>query len=117
MKESKVINRERAKREQRGLISEFAFEREQQRARSLRSVLGRYVATELEPNLGRYVATELEPKLIRYVATEVELKLGRYVVTDLFRNVDTTSVHAFSSTLRCYLPNTVANPSHVPRHF
>ncbi|KAF3592438.1 hypothetical protein DY000_02024111 [Brassica cretica] len=55
--------------------------------------------------LGRYVATELEPKF------------GRYVATELFRNVDTTSVHAFSSTLRCYLPNTVANPSHVPRHF
>ncbi|KAF3503535.1 hypothetical protein F2Q69_00040685 [Brassica cretica] len=50
--------------------------------------------------LGRYIATEFEPKLSRYVATE------------LFRNVDTTSVHAFSSTLRCYLPNTVANPSH-----
>ncbi|KAF3501631.1 hypothetical protein F2Q69_00043104 [Brassica cretica] len=31
MKDSKVINRKRAKREQRGLISEFAFEREQQR--------------------------------------------------------------------------------------
>ncbi|KAF3577321.1 hypothetical protein DY000_02034272 [Brassica cretica] len=30
MKESKVINRKRAKREQRGLNSEFAFEREQQ---------------------------------------------------------------------------------------
>ncbi|KAF3602004.1 hypothetical protein F2Q69_00035648 [Brassica cretica] len=30
MKDSKVINRKRAKREQRGLISEFAFEREQQ---------------------------------------------------------------------------------------
>ncbi|KAF3523628.1 hypothetical protein F2Q69_00047434 [Brassica cretica] len=80
-------------------------------------VLGRYVATELEPKIGRYVATELEPKLGRYVATELEPKLGRYVVTKLFRNVDTTSVHAFSSTLRCYLPNTVANPSHVPRHF
>ncbi|KAF2572323.1 hypothetical protein F2Q70_00002397 [Brassica cretica] len=37
--------------------------------------------------LGRYVATELEPKFDRYVATE------------LLRNVDTTSVHAFSSTL------------------
>ncbi|KAF3508670.1 hypothetical protein F2Q69_00005403 [Brassica cretica] len=55
--------------------------------------------------LGRYVAAELKPKFDRYGATE------------LFRNVDTTSVHAFSSTLRCYLPNTVANPSHVPRHF
>ncbi|KAF3582526.1 hypothetical protein DY000_02030681 [Brassica cretica] len=30
MKDSKVINRKRAKREHRGLISEFAFEREQQ---------------------------------------------------------------------------------------
>ncbi|KAF3581433.1 hypothetical protein DY000_02033471 [Brassica cretica] len=30
MKESKIINRKRAKREQGGLISEFAFEREQQ---------------------------------------------------------------------------------------
>ncbi|KAF3563801.1 hypothetical protein DY000_02015375 [Brassica cretica] len=55
--------------------------------------------------LGRYVATEFEPKLSRYIATE------------LFRNIDKTSVHAFSSTLRWYLPNTVANPSHVPRHF
>ncbi|KAF3502379.1 hypothetical protein F2Q69_00041219 [Brassica cretica] len=100
--------------------------------------LGRYVPTELEPELGRYVATELEPELGRYVATELELELGRYVVTEcllglyvatefepnfvryvateLFRNVNTTSVHALSSTLRCYLPNTVANPSHVPRH-
>ncbi|KAF2584388.1 hypothetical protein F2Q70_00035679 [Brassica cretica] len=43
--------------------------------------------------------------------------LGRYVATELYRNVDTTSIHASSSTLRCYLPNTVANPSHVPRHF
>ncbi|KAF2580255.1 hypothetical protein F2Q68_00005512 [Brassica cretica] len=54
--------------------------------------------------LGRYVATELEPKI------------GRYVATELFRNIDTTLVHAFSSTLRCYLPKTVANPFHVFRH-
>ncbi|KAF3523764.1 hypothetical protein F2Q69_00046659 [Brassica cretica] len=90
--------------------------------------LGRYIATELEPNLSRYVATELEPKLGRYVATVLELKLGRYVAikleqelepkighyvaSELFRNVDTTLVHAFSSTLRCYLPKTVANPFH-----
>ncbi|KAF3569195.1 hypothetical protein DY000_02017513 [Brassica cretica] len=53
----------------------------------------------------------------RYVATELEHELGRYVATELFRNVDTTSVHAFSYTLRCNLPNTVANPSHAPRHF
>ncbi|KAF2557073.1 hypothetical protein F2Q68_00016347 [Brassica cretica] len=38
--------------------------------------------------------------------------LGRYVATELFRNIDTTLVHAFSSTLRCYLPKTVANPFH-----
>ncbi|KAF3517157.1 hypothetical protein DY000_02060199 [Brassica cretica] len=35
----------------------------------------------------------------RYVATELELKLGRYVATEHFRNIDTTSVHAFSSIL------------------
>ncbi|KAF3540737.1 hypothetical protein F2Q69_00022158 [Brassica cretica] len=91
-------------------------------AQSLRSdrasvPLGRYVATELKPQkLSRYVATELEPKLGSYVATELEPKLGRYVAIGLYRNVDTTLVHAFSSTLRCYLPKTVANQFHVPRH-
>ncbi|KAF3554505.1 hypothetical protein F2Q69_00014169 [Brassica cretica] len=55
--------------------------------------LGRYVATELEPELGHYVATELEPKLGRYVATkqslgcyvatELEQELGSYVATGL----------------------------------
>ncbi|KAF3582487.1 hypothetical protein DY000_02033092 [Brassica cretica] len=34
-----------------------------------------------------------------YVATKLEPKLGCYVATELFRNVDTTLVHAFSSTL------------------
>ncbi|KAF3600311.1 hypothetical protein F2Q69_00035702 [Brassica cretica] len=87
------------------------------RRRAPAKKLGRYVATELEPKLGRYVATGLEPKLSRYEATELEPKFGRYVATGLFRNVDTKSVHAFSSTLRCYLLNTIANPSHVPRHF
>ncbi|KAF3515897.1 hypothetical protein DY000_02060344 [Brassica cretica] len=52
----------------------------------------------------------------RYVATELEQKLGRYVATELFRNVYTTLIHAFSSTHRCYLPKTVANPFHVSRH-
>ncbi|KAF2585133.1 hypothetical protein F2Q70_00035419 [Brassica cretica] len=52
----------------------------------------------------------------RYVATELDRAFGRYVATELFRNVNTTLVHAFSSTLRCYLPKTVANPFHVPRH-
>ncbi|KAF3590906.1 hypothetical protein DY000_02021750 [Brassica cretica] len=37
---------------------------------------------------------------------------ARSLATELFRNVDTTLVHAFSSTLRCYLPKTVANPFH-----
>ncbi|KAF3585717.1 hypothetical protein F2Q69_00029487 [Brassica cretica] len=44
------------------------------------------------------------------------LPIGRYVATELFRNVDTTLVHAFSSTLPCYLPKTIANPFHVSRH-
>ncbi|KAF2532082.1 hypothetical protein F2Q70_00030345 [Brassica cretica] len=46
----------------------------------------------------------------------LEPKLGRYVATELFRDVDTTLIHAFSSTLLCYLPKTVANPFHVSRH-
>ena len=52
----------------------------------------------------------------RYVATKSEPKLGRYVATELFRNVDTTPVHAFSSNLRCYLPKTVASSVHVFRY-
>ncbi|KAF3572167.1 hypothetical protein F2Q69_00059116 [Brassica cretica] len=44
------------------------------------------------------------------------VQLGRYIATELFKNVDTTLVHAFLSTLRCYLPKTVANPFHVSRH-
>ncbi|KAF2597339.1 hypothetical protein F2Q68_00008965 [Brassica cretica] len=76
---------------------------------SLRSDQARAKARSLRSDrasipLGRYVATELKPKL------------GRYVATEIFRNVDTTLVHAFSSTLRCYLLKTVANPFHVPRH-
>ena len=47
---------------------------------------------------------------------QTHIPLGRYVATELFRNVDTTRVHAFSSTLRCYLPKTVPNPFHVFRH-
>ncbi|KAF3601662.1 hypothetical protein F2Q69_00035054 [Brassica cretica] len=91
-------------------------------ARSLRSDRVRAKAQSLRSDqtpipLGRYVATELVLEHGRYVATGLEPKFGRYVATELFRNVDTTSVNAFSSTLRCYLPNTVANPSHVPRHF
>ncbi|KAF3489231.1 hypothetical protein F2Q69_00051973 [Brassica cretica] len=41
MKDLKVINRKRAKREQRGLISEFAFEREQQSAGNTAVLAGR----------------------------------------------------------------------------
>ncbi|KAG5400225.1 hypothetical protein IGI04_014832 [Brassica rapa subsp. trilocularis] len=46
----------------------------------------------------------------------VRAKLGRYIATKLFRNVDTTPVHAFSYILRCYLPKTIANSVHVFRH-
>ncbi|KAF2541962.1 hypothetical protein F2Q68_00030572 [Brassica cretica] len=78
-------------------------------ARSLHSDRARANARSLRSDrafvpLGRYIATELEPKL------------GRYVTTELFRNVDTTLVHALSSTLRCYLPKNVANPFHISRH-
>ena len=44
------------------------------------------------------------------------IPLGRYVATELFRNVDTIRIHAFSSTLQCCLPKTIANPFHVFRH-
>ncbi|KAF3563108.1 hypothetical protein DY000_02014495 [Brassica cretica] len=92
------------------VLRSVATDRARAEARSLlKPELGRYVATKLEP--------ELEPELGRYVATELEPKFGRYVATELFQNVDTKSVHAFSSTLRCYLLNTIANPSHIPRHF
>uniref|UniRef100_A0A0D3BT26 Squalene cyclase C-terminal domain-containing protein n=1 Tax=Brassica oleracea var. oleracea TaxID=109376 RepID=A0A0D3BT26_BRAOL len=60
--------------------------------------------------LGRYVTTELEPKLGRYIARSLRSDRA------LFQNVDTTLVHAFSSTLRCYLPKTVASPFHVLRY-
>ncbi|KAF3550319.1 hypothetical protein DY000_02004965 [Brassica cretica] len=49
-------------------------------------------------------------------SNRASVPFGRYVATELFRNVDTTLVHAFSSTLRCYLPKTVANLFHVSRH-
>ncbi|KAF2585999.1 hypothetical protein F2Q70_00035980 [Brassica cretica] len=52
----------------------------------------------------------------RYVATELEQKLGRYVATEFVRYVDTTLVHPFSSTRRCYLPKTIANPFCVSGH-
>ncbi|KAF3600402.1 hypothetical protein F2Q69_00038254 [Brassica cretica] len=83
------------------------------RARSLRRdrvlvPLSHYVATEL----GQARSLRSDRALIPlgcYVATELEPKLGRYVVTELFRNIETTPVHAFSSNLRCYLPKTVAS--------
>ncbi|KAF2588370.1 hypothetical protein F2Q70_00038491 [Brassica cretica] len=96
-------------------------------ARSLRSdrasiPLGRYAVP-----FSHYVATELEPSSVATLRPSVRsarslrsdrasVPLGRYVATELFRNVDTTLVHAFSSTLRCYLPKTVASPFHVSRH-
>ncbi|KAF2619395.1 hypothetical protein F2Q68_00039124 [Brassica cretica] len=76
---------------------------------------------------GHYVATE---RPFRSVITQrpsssqarplrsdrASVPLGCYVATELFRNVDRTLVHAFSSTIRCYLLKTVANPFHVSRH-
>ncbi|KAF3548767.1 hypothetical protein DY000_02008504 [Brassica cretica] len=79
-------------------------------ARSLRSDRVRAKAQSLRSD-------QTPIPLGRCVATGHETKFSRYGTTKLFRNVDTTSVHAFSSILRCYLPNIVANPSHVPRHF
>ncbi|KAF3600118.1 hypothetical protein F2Q69_00035811 [Brassica cretica] len=79
---------------------------------------GRYVATE-SPSVRparSLCSNRASVPLSRYVATELEPKLGRNVATELFRNVDPTLVHAFLSTLRCYLPKTVANPFHVSRH-
>ncbi|KAF3543744.1 hypothetical protein DY000_02006534 [Brassica cretica] len=72
-------------------------------ARSLRSDRVRAKVRSLRSDrtsipLGRYVATELEPKFRSYVVTG--------------RSIATTLVHAFLSTLRCYLPKTVANPFH-----
>ncbi|KAF2536070.1 hypothetical protein F2Q70_00004756 [Brassica cretica] len=58
--------------------------------------------------LGRYQARSLR-------SDRASVPLGRYVATELFQNVDTTLVHAFSSTLRCYLPKTVVKPFHVSR--
>ncbi|KAF3596818.1 hypothetical protein DY000_02022518 [Brassica cretica] len=100
-----------------------------------RAKLGCYVATKhpfrsvatASVPLGRYVATELEPSSVatqrpsssqaRSLRSDrASVLLGRYVATELFRNVYMTLVHAFSSTLRCYLPKTVANPFHVSRH-
>ncbi|KAF3611502.1 hypothetical protein DY000_02048697 [Brassica cretica] len=79
---------------------------------------GRYVATE-SPSVRparSLCSNRASVPLSRYVATELEPKLGRYEATELFRNVDPTLVHAFLSTLRCYLPKTVANPFHVSRN-
>ncbi|KAG5400334.1 hypothetical protein IGI04_014941 [Brassica rapa subsp. trilocularis] len=97
--------------------------------------LGRYIATELEPSsrpsssqarslrsdrasvlLGRYIATELsQARSLR--SDRACVLFGCYVATELFRNVDTTPIHAFSSILRCYLPKTVVNSVHVFRPF
>ncbi|KAG5411092.1 hypothetical protein IGI04_007411 [Brassica rapa subsp. trilocularis] len=109
----------------RQLITEFFLtknfaEEKQDIRRELERV--RYAATGLEPKLGRYVATKLsQTRSLRsdrasVLATGLEPKFDRYVATELFRNVDTTQVHAFSSNLRCYLPKTVANSVHVFRY-
>ncbi|KAF2591243.1 hypothetical protein F2Q70_00038824 [Brassica cretica] len=79
-------------------------------ARSLRSDrahirLGLYVATEFEPRLGRYVAIGHERGLVARDKARLlridraRTRLGRYVAIGLSQNVDTTRIHAFSSTL------------------
>ncbi|KAF2542358.1 hypothetical protein F2Q68_00031550 [Brassica cretica] len=56
----------------------------------------------------RYLATELEPSLVALSLRSERacVPFGRYVATELFRNVDMTRIHAFSSTLRCFGVNT-----------
>ncbi|KAG5388281.1 hypothetical protein IGI04_029822 [Brassica rapa subsp. trilocularis] len=85
--------------------------------RSLRSNQVRAKARSLRSDrasvpLGRYVAIEFGQARSRR-SDRASVLLGRYVATELFRNVDTTLVHAFSSNLRCYLPKTIANSVHV----
>ena len=43
-------------------------------------------------------------------------RFDHYEAIELSQNVDTTRIHAFSSTLLCYLPKTIAEPFHVSRH-
>ncbi|KAF3560435.1 hypothetical protein F2Q69_00016894 [Brassica cretica] len=71
-------------------------------ARSLRSDRARAKARSLRSDRARAKVRSLRS----------DRALGRYVATELFRNVNTTLVHAFLFTLRCYLPKTVANPFH-----
>ncbi|KAF3503504.1 hypothetical protein F2Q69_00043354 [Brassica cretica] len=103
-------------------------------ARSLRNyytctLSGRYIATELSQarSLRSDRAFSSQARSLRsdraftsqarsLRSDQSSVPLGRYVATELFRNIDTTLVHAFSSTFRCYLPKTVANPFHVSRH-
>ncbi|KAF3612012.1 hypothetical protein DY000_02046265 [Brassica cretica] len=66
----------------------------------------RVIGQELEKD--RYAATELvlrrsdrvRAKARSLRSDRTSIPLGHYVATELFRNVDTTLVHAFSSTLR-----------------
>ncbi|KAF3599416.1 hypothetical protein F2Q69_00036982 [Brassica cretica] len=65
--------------------------------------------------LGRYEQPSVHPaRSLR--SDRACVPFIRYVATKLFQNFDTTQVHALSSTLRCYLPKTIANPFHVFRH-
>ncbi|KAF3521993.1 hypothetical protein F2Q69_00047935 [Brassica cretica] len=55
---------------------------------------------------------DISPCVLVYPSMLSPKDRSKFVATELFRNIDTTLVHAFSSTLRCYLPKTVANPFH-----
>ncbi|KAF2542787.1 hypothetical protein F2Q68_00032603 [Brassica cretica] len=102
--------------------------RDRAKARSQRNdrasvPLGRYVANELgqtrslRSDRARAKAQSLRSD--RAWPNSVAMSsvpLDRYVVTELFRNVETTPVHAFSSNLQCYLPKTVASSVYVFRY-
>ncbi|KAF2591440.1 hypothetical protein F2Q70_00038297 [Brassica cretica] len=72
-------------------------------ARSLRSdqapaKLGRYVATEhAHGSVATYQPSTNTAWSLR--SDRAPAKLGRYVATELSQNVDTTRIHAFSSSL------------------
>ncbi|KAG5388450.1 hypothetical protein IGI04_029991 [Brassica rapa subsp. trilocularis] len=114
-------------------------DRAQAKARSLRCDRARAKARSLRSDralvpLGRYVATDCPSRSVelgqarllrsdrafvpldRYVTTGLEQKFGRCVATELFRNVETTPVHALSSNLQCWLSKTVASSVYFFRY-
>ncbi|KAF3586476.1 hypothetical protein F2Q69_00027793 [Brassica cretica] len=63
-----------------------------------RTRLGRYIATELKPSsVATYRPSTYTARSLR--SDQARTRLGRCVATKLSQNVDTTRIHAFSSTL------------------